>query len=605
MSGSLVVLLSALSLSALHYDIYGEDNTTYHVFPRFWTSTGLCPPGDVTHENVKEFLRSDSMQINILYLSALPAKSLTHIRIHWMLELLKFVQYSQSGLPIYDFSDLDDFLEELNTMNLYPMIEFMGNISDVFVKNPTYNNVLWEDLSYEVTKHYLNTFGAKTVLKWRFETWNEPDLHIYNKLNFSLPDYITYTKSIQHGMQRASIRTPNKLYFPLRGPAGLFKAQQHHMLCWGILDFCSTNITECPFDILTFHGKGNGTASAVLSKSKLILSKIYKNYPQLKKFPISNDEADPVSGWSTPREFQEDVRYAKTLIEIVMQYWSAKLKSGTLSQLESISHDNAFLSYHPYEFSQRTLLAHFRMNNTNPPHSQFIQKPVYAALGLLSRMADLASDVMEINTLNGYKLEMIKSTGEKEKPLYKSWLILPTDECECNVDDDIQVIDQNRTNPALIWRQFNRPSFPSPTIREEMRRYQTLYMHDIGILKTSEISIDFSSLSYPWVMLVRFCSNLNGQPYKPEKIQITGITQGEVLVSWQETNPSPCLKTFEIWFRSNGHADWIHISREWHLPFNSFQYAPGQNVNGFYKVRSVDVFNRTSSFSAQVQYIEI
>lgn len=37
----------------------------------------------------------------------------------------------------------------------------------------------------------------------------------------------------------------------------------------------------------------------------------------------------------------------------VMMHWHAKLAGGVMSQLESISHDNAFLSYHPHEFSQR------------------------------------------------------------------------------------------------------------------------------------------------------------------------------------------------------------------------------------------------------------
>lgn len=64
-------------------------------------------------------------------------------------------------------------------------------------------------------------------------------------------------------------------------------------------------------------------------------------------------EADPIAGWDTPRDFQSDVRYAATLIATVMQHWQAKLEGGVLAQLESLSHDNAFLSYHPYEFSQR------------------------------------------------------------------------------------------------------------------------------------------------------------------------------------------------------------------------------------------------------------
>lgn len=64
-------------------------------------------------------------------------------------------------------------------------------------------------------------------------------------------------------------------------------------------------------------------------------------------------EADPIAGWSTPRDFQADVRYAATLMSTVMMHWHAKLAGGVMSQLESISHDNAFLSYHPHEFSQR------------------------------------------------------------------------------------------------------------------------------------------------------------------------------------------------------------------------------------------------------------
>lgn len=43
-----------------------------------------------------------------------------------------------------------------------------------------------------LTQQFLNfyiisdMFGAKKVLNWRFETWNEPDVLTYNKLNFSL-----------------------------------------------------------------------------------------------------------------------------------------------------------------------------------------------------------------------------------------------------------------------------------------------------------------------------------------------------------------------------------------------------------------------------------
>jgi len=49
-----------------------------------------------------------------------------------------------------------------------------------------------------------------------------------------------------------------------------------------------------------------------------------------------------------------------------------------------LSNDNAFLSYHPFPFSQRTLLARFQVNSTDPPHVQFIRKPIYSVMALMS-----------------------------------------------------------------------------------------------------------------------------------------------------------------------------------------------------------------------------
>lgn len=49
-----------------------------------------------------------------------------------------------------------------------------------------------------------------------------------------------------------------------------------------------------------------------------------------------------------------------------------------------LSNDNAFLSYHPFPFTQRTLTARFQVNNTQPPHVQLIRKPILTAMSLLA-----------------------------------------------------------------------------------------------------------------------------------------------------------------------------------------------------------------------------
>lgn len=53
-----------------------------------------------------------------------------------------------------------------------------------------------------------------------------------------------------------------------------------------------------------------------------------------------------------------------------------------------LSNDNAFLSYHPHPFSQRTLTARFQVNNTRPPHVQLLRKPVLTAMALLALLGE-------------------------------------------------------------------------------------------------------------------------------------------------------------------------------------------------------------------------
>lgn len=157
MDGTWILLIGALGLSSMQRYNYTCE-TPYYTFPKFWTNTGLCPAGRILHDDIKNSLLSDAMQLNLLYISALPKGAITHVRIHWLLELLQFEQFTQSGVPVYDFTVLDKFLMNLDEMNLNPVIEFMANISDVFIKNPSQNYFFWENLSYQVAKHYLSEY---------------------------------------------------------------------------------------------------------------------------------------------------------------------------------------------------------------------------------------------------------------------------------------------------------------------------------------------------------------------------------------------------------------------------------------------------------------
>lgn len=60
--------------------------------PRFWTNTGFCPPAPTNHSStLADFFLSEKSIQNIEYISALPNSGLKNIRIHWLLNLIKFM----------------------------------------------------------------------------------------------------------------------------------------------------------------------------------------------------------------------------------------------------------------------------------------------------------------------------------------------------------------------------------------------------------------------------------------------------------------------------------------------------------------------------------
>lgn len=191
-------------------------------------------------------------------------------------------------------------------------------------------------------------------------------------------------------------------------------------------------------------------------------------------------EADPTSGWSKPLPQNADVRYAVTLVNIVLEHWQAKYH-GSLANLTGISHDNAFLSYHPYEFEQRTLLARFQMNETRPPHVQMIEKPVYAALGMLATLGERAGSVRSLKS----GIKYLISYGKRKDSKYVSAILTcaSTDafrKVVLNLKNTsrhqlvyfLEYLERDRTDPAAVWRMYGQPPYPNETVRFAMRKQQ-------------------------------------------------------------------------------------------------------------------------------------
>ena len=96
--------------------------------------------------------------------------------------------------------------------------------------------------------------------------------------------------------------------------------------------------------------------------------------------------------WSRPRWWRADATYAATAAKVIALHQNLWIQPGKINY-KLLSNDNGFLSYHPNEFTQRTLVARFQVNQTEPHYTQIIRKPIYSLMGLLSLLGDKQLDV--------------------------------------------------------------------------------------------------------------------------------------------------------------------------------------------------------------------
>ena len=128
---------------------------------------------------------------------------------------------------------------------------FEGNLISGGWGYPPRDYQRWSDLCFELTKHLVQRYGEDEVLRWWFETWNEPNGAAYWKASaedfYKLHDYAV--AGVRRALPRARVGGPHTA-----GSGGAYME--------GFLDHIttgrnySTGETGTPTDFLAFHAKG-------------------------------------------------------------------------------------------------------------------------------------------------------------------------------------------------------------------------------------------------------------------------------------------------------------------------------------------------------------
>uniref|UniRef100_A0A671QFG7 Alpha-L-iduronidase n=1 Tax=Sinocyclocheilus anshuiensis TaxID=1608454 RepID=A0A671QFG7_9TELE len=228
----------------------------------------------------------------------------------------------------------------------------MGSVSNSFSNFEDKSQVTeWRNLVYLIAKRYIWNYGLGFVSQWNFETWNELNNH----------DFDNITVSIQ-GLRAASP------LLKLGGPGDSCHSLPHSPYCWEMLQHCYngtnyfTGETGVRLDYVALHKKGGGSSLPILQQEEATVREIQQRFPRFRSVPIYNDEADPLVGWNKPLTWRADVTYAAMVVKVISQHQNLLMadQNSTINYT-LLSNDNAFLSYHPHPFTQRTLTARFQM----------------------------------------------------------------------------------------------------------------------------------------------------------------------------------------------------------------------------------------------------
>ncbi|XP_066905654.1 alpha-L-iduronidase isoform X4 [Halyomorpha halys] len=564
----------------------------------------ICSPSLFDQTSTRKFLTSKEVEHNLAIISSLPNQGIEFVRIHWLLNLLYF-----NSDDTINWDLLDKVIDWIVEDGMKPIIELMVNPETVQKKELIKNGgrYFWKWLTSAVAQRYVDKYGRKYVSEWRFETWNEPDLKMYNVLNFGLEEYIDYVTGCAEGINSVLPEVE------FGGPAGLFKNQSSHPLCWGFLNYCNNDPKRCNLKYISLHKKGNGSSSEILNEMNSFHLQMKEEFPNLAMLPLINDETDLLSGWWRNEDWRGDVRYAAAVCRTISLYRSMR----TL-KVKSISNDNGFLNTPPNFFNQRTLLTRFTDAEGN---AHFVQKPVYAAMGLLSMLgedevqtifqADNKFSIIATRT-NHYNNDN-KAVGLNVMIVYSSdTMELNDTECELelvtvlpdwkNARYALYKLENRLPNPKEIWKKFGSPTVPSITQLTVIRQHQEPKRVAFGYVNEIPFSIKYSAVQ-PSITFLQICDYSVGKPGKIKKLKAYNVGGTELLLTWK--NPADhfsCIKTYRIEYCSeiSQSGRFLRINKNVVI-FNSFFVNESMTKNGtvlgFYRVAAIDLWNRKGHYS--------
>lgn len=404
-----------------------------------------------------------------------------------------------AGNPIYDWTIVDRIFDayRANGVRPYVQIGFMpqalstkpepyrhqfpkSTYSELFGgwAQPPKDFAKWEELVFQWAKHCVERYGEAEVLRWYWQTWNEPNIDFWGGTReefFQLHDHAI--RAVRRALPAAKVGGPDLA----NGSGG---------------DFLESFLTHClqgtnratgekgtPLDFISFHAKGTpkqvdghlrmGIASQLreIGEAFAVIAK----FPGLKTTPIVIGESDP-DGCAACTGPDRDYRNGTLYSSYTAATFPRKLD---LAERYGVNLEGA-LTW-AFEYEGQRYFAGFRSLATNG-----IDKPVLNVFRMFARMD---GQRLSVESDAAVTLDALVKTGVRDAPDISALASRAGKKISVFVwhyhDDDLPgtpaqvtlhltgvpegtpnltrtLIDQTHSNSFTKWQAMGSPQAPTP-----------------------------------------------------------------------------------------------------------------------------------------------
>lgn len=554
------------------------------------------------------------MQQTLEYLGSVPHRGIEHVRIHYLLELVRGSRFL-TRQPDIDWSLLDRGLDVLVANRLKPFFELMGNPGGCFTdfEDPAQVQA-WRRFIRALAEHLIARYDRAEVRTWYFETWNEPDIGWWKG---TVKGFLNYYDACSAGLADAD----RQLIFGGPGTcvtlSKIFKALMAH------LDTGKDFITgkrgvRC--DFISVHEKGgiwhrenvSPNMADVCRRELQVVAYLRKHHPRLAKLPFINNECDPIIGWKDIHTWHATAYYAASSAKAIGQHLRF-LRDENRVDYALLSNDNGFQG----TWGQRTHTT-FLGNRDDLRLGVFdqVKKPIHNLFTMLALLGDERLRV----TGNGGSLDDLGVLATRRGRNQIAVLIYHgNDRIHANRNVPVHVTFAAPFRDAMLAHYrivdgntpfdiFDRATATQPmknltvepALLQQMRDSQELELVNCRPAP-AQITVTVTEPSVHLVVLTRRPATLPATVQGLKARRYFGLTrQPQVMLTWRGLT-SRALRTYEVLYSPTRGGRYRRVNRPDLLCTTFLRVA--DEVRGWYKVRGVDYWGNAGQASAPIRVL--